>query len=89
MSGEPGLFKTIDVWHDTISTPRPCNGPTCPSKIVWAVVAASGRKMCFTHPTEPIKINAWGGHRAVAEMPFDRNHWATCPDKQQFKRKKP
>ena len=80
--------KTINVYQNTISQPRPCNGPTCRDQIVWAELM-SGRKMCFTAPIEPLRVYQNTADRAIAVMPFERNHWATCPDKQKFKKGKP
>lgn len=78
--------RTIDVWDDTLSPEQPCRGSTCKQKIVWAQVVKSGKRMCFNAPAVPLrtKTDAQSG-RVVAEMDFDDNHWASCPDRDGFR----
>ena len=81
--------KTIAVWTASLSAPKPCADPRCKALIVWGQIAASGRRMCFTVPVEPVAVFRDGasGH-SVTVMPFASNHWASCPGaRDRFKNK--
>jgi hypothetical protein len=79
--------QTIEVWDDSLSSERPCNGATCREKLVWAEVVKSGRKMCFTAPAVPLRTRTdEQTGRLIAVMSFGDNHWSTCPDSKGFKR---
>lgn len=91
--------KEIEVFKDSISHATPCTHPKCHRPIIWSVVTKTGKKMCFDHPTVPIRLydtefvpvdappQAQQVTRTVAVMPFSRNHWASCPGREDFKRK--
>jgi hypothetical protein len=85
---EPKDVRTIAVYQDTISRPMQCRGRTCTAELVWAETVNGHRRMCFTHPTEPVSVTESPGSRQIAYMPFDRNHWATCPDAKVFQRRR-
>ena len=78
--------RTIEVFDDTLSPPRPCAGFNCRAKIVWAEVVSSGKKMCFTAPAVPLRTRHDESGRLVAVMAFEDNHWASCVDRARFKR---
>lgn len=79
--------KILEVWNDTLSSPVSCNGPTCNDKIIWSRTVKTGARMCFTAPTVPLRVYPEEvSGREIAVMPHERNHWATCPDKQRFKK---
>lgn len=78
-------MRTIAVFEDTIGVAK-CKG--CGAEITWAVIVKSGKKMCFTGqpaPEETTRLEPSG--RFVQHIDFDKNHWATCAMKDQFKRK--
>ena len=77
--------RTIEVWSDTRSTRR-CSGPACDAKLTWYTVVKSGKAMCFTG--DPVaRSSRHQDGRLVLALPFDENHWATCPDAAGFKRR--
>ena len=72
--------KTIEVWTASISAAKPCADPRCRVPIIWTQVAESGRRMCFTAPVEPVRVfRDELTNKSVSAMPFERNHWASCP----------
>lgn len=80
------MTKTILVWDASLSSPRPCKGPTCTAQIVWGETVKNGRKMCFDAPAVPLetKTDPQTGN-VIAVMDYDTNHWASCPDAQRFR----
>lgn len=79
--------QTIEVWDDSFSNERPCNGATCTDKLQWAEIVKSGKRMCFTAPAVPLrtKTDEQTG-KLIAVMAFNDNHWRTCADAKNFKR---
>lgn len=61
---------------------RKCNGPTCGKLVAWIQTAAE-KWMC-------VDANADGKYPA-ADVVYDpkrhTNHWGTCPDREQFRRR--
>ena len=79
-------MKAIEVYADTRGVSR-CTGRTCGQRILWAEVVKSGKKMCFNDPEAvALKQRAEpGSNRLIESLDLDDNHWATCPDRKQFK----
>lgn len=77
--------KTIEVYADTVGQGR-CKGPHCRRVITWAVVVDSGAKMCFEGLPRAVATREDLTGREILAMPFEENHWATCPDREQFQR---
>lgn len=76
--------KTIEVFADTRGRAT-CRGPKCGRSITWAEVVKSGKKMCFTG--DPVALTTRhdeATHRLIEALPFDDNHWASCPDRKRF-----
>jgi hypothetical protein len=80
MTGTP---KMIAVWHDTRGRAR-CKG--CDARIEWAEVIASGKRMCFDNDILVYQSFDRDG-RQVDVVDLTRNHWATCPLREQFRRR--
>lgn len=78
-------MKVIQVYADTVGQSR-CTGPTCRALISWAQVVKTGRKMCFDGELVAIRTSHDADWRQIWDVDLDTNHWATCPDRQQFKR---
>lgn len=83
-------MKTIDVWADSLEE-RACNGRTCGTMLTWGRVVKTGARMCFTGTIAALErqsTRAQGmlGARDTLAVPFDLNHWATCPNAKDFKR---
>lgn len=86
MKTPPTEQRVIEVWADTIGVAR-CTGATCGQRIMWAQVVSSGRRMCFTGRPTPLATRH-EGNRLIEAYDFAANHWATCADRQRFKRKR-
>lgn len=83
-----GNNKVIEIYKDTKGR-EVCNGTTCRERLTWAEIVASGKKMCFSGDPAPVYMrNEMGTGRVIEALPFDKNHWATCPDRAQFARRK-
>lgn len=81
-------MKTIEIYADTRGVSR-CKGPSCGKRILWATVVATGRKMCFDDTELPaLRTRHDDARRLVEEVDLDANHWATCPDRNDFGAKK-
>lgn len=78
--------KLIEIFKDTrgLATCKGCGKP-----IEWAEIVASGKKMCFDG-----RIVALGGRtyqtngRHIEFVDLATNHWAVCPDRDKFRKKK-
>jgi len=73
--------KTISVWHDRRSRSR-CRG--CDARIEWAEVVASGKRMCFDD-VFVLSSHVHTNGRTIDVVDLTRNHWATCPARDQFR----
>ena len=79
-------MKTIQIFADSRGR-GVCRG--CGAPIEWAVVVASGKKMPFDVPIVEVS-----GHRDpdtgrdVHVVSLEGNHWASCPQRAQFTRKR-
>jgi len=77
--------KTIAIWADTRGRGI-CRG--CGAAIEWAEIVASGKRMPFDVPIVEVS-----GHvdldtgRDVHVVDLERNHWASCSKREQFKRR--
>jgi hypothetical protein len=81
------MQNEIEIYADTRGVSR-CTGATCGRRILWATIAASGKKMCFDDlELVALKTRTEASTNRVIET-VDRtvNHWATCPDAKRFKR---
>ena len=77
--------RTILVWHDTRGRAR-CKG--CDARIEWGEVVASGRRMCFDGDIFVFQSYVdQATQRRVDVVDLTRNHWATCPLREQFRRR--
>lgn len=78
--------KTITVWNDTRGKAH-CRG--CGAPIEWAKVVASGKKMCFNNAIVPLRTETDPhSRRVIVVADLATNHWATCPDRDRFRRKR-
>jgi hypothetical protein len=82
-----GPTKTIAVYADTRGV-AVCRGRTCRQSITWAEVVGSGKRMCFTGEPVPLRTEQDAAGRLIEVLAFDDNHWATCPDRETFRRPK-
>jgi hypothetical protein len=82
--------KPIEIYADSrgIST---CRGERCGQRILWAEVAATGRRMCFNDLELPaLKTRRESAtNRLIETVDLDDNHWSTCKDREKFSRPKP
>lgn len=76
--------RVIEVWADTKGYAM-CNGPTCKTRLLWAELVKSGKKMCFNGTAAVVGSRSQDG-RLVEAFAFKENHWASCPDRRSFKR---
>lgn len=80
------VTRTIEIWADTKGRAR-CTGRTCGQMLTWAEIVKSGKKMCFTGDPRPLRTEKdFLTGRTIEALPFDANHWATCPDRRSFGR---
>ena len=78
--------RTIDCYADTRGQAQ-CRSPLCRARIVWMEVVATGRKMCFDGFPKPLRTYPHPENgRRVEVMDLALNHWATCSDRNKFKR---
>lgn len=79
--------KVIEIYADTKGH-APCNGKTCRDRLLWAEVVKSGARMCFTathgDPVPRYSRQEIDTMRLIEALPFDENHWASCPDRRKF-----
>jgi hypothetical protein len=75
--------RTIAVYGATRARAH-CSG--CRAAITWAVVVKSGKRMCFDGDPPPLRIERDDAGRLVQVLELDRNHWATCPKADTFRR---
>lgn len=75
--------KTTDVYGDTRGG-GVCRG--CGAPLVWAEIVASGKRMPFNPPCVALTTRHDDGHRLIEAVDLADNHWATCPQRNQFKR---
>lgn len=79
------VMKTIEIYADTRGRAR-CSG--CKASIEWAEIVASGRKMCFDGEIVALSTRQdTGSRRLIEAVDLSTNHWATCPKRDQFRRK--
>jgi hypothetical protein len=79
------VVKTIQIFADTRgrATCRGCHAP-----IEWAEIVSSGKKMCFDGQIVALSTHHDPGTRRLVEVvDLATNHWATCSQRDQFKRK--
>jgi hypothetical protein len=74
--------STILIWAKSRG-PSTCKG--CGAAIEWATVVASGRKLCFDGTIVPLAEYEEPDGRMVQVVDLSKNHWATCPKRDQFK----
>ena len=79
------MADVIEIYADTKGRAR-CRGQRCGAWITWAEVVNTGAKMCFDGRPEPLSTREDLTGRAIEALPFESNHWASCPDREQFKR---
>lgn len=73
--------KTIRIWADTRGA-AVCRG--CPARIEWATVVESGKRMCFDEIVTVETTTDTKTGRPIIVALLDKNHWATCPDRERF-----
>jgi hypothetical protein len=79
------VTKTIEIYADTRG-PGKCRG--CRAPIEWAEIVASGKKMCFDGQIVALETrHDPATHRLIEKVDLATNHWATCPDRDAFRRK--
>lgn len=76
--------KTLAVYADTRGFGT-CRG--CGARITWAEVVTSGRRMPFTGAPVALRTEHTDDRRLVEHLDFADNHWAACPQRDQFKRR--
>lgn len=77
--------KTIEIYADTRGRAT-CRG--CQAPIEWAEVVASGKKMCFDGEIVALRTRQDSATRRLIEVvDLSTNHWATCPKRDQFRRR--
>jgi hypothetical protein len=79
--------RTIEVYADTRGVGL-CNGPHCGAQLTWVEVVQTGKRMCFTGNPTPLQTRHDEAQRLIEVLDLDENHWASCPDMQQFKAKR-
>lgn len=83
------MDRTIEIYADTRGLSK-CNGADCGKRILWAEIVGSGKKMCFDpEKAVPLRTYHGDGRRLVEVMPFEANHWASCPNARRFDSKAP
>lgn len=91
MTAPPDGPLTIDIYADSIRAAR-CTGARCGQRIWWAQVVKTGKQMCFD--VEPVALVAQQPlfddriSREQWTVRLDTNHWATCVDAEDFRRKR-
>ena len=81
------IVKTIQIFADSRGRAH-CSAASCRAGIEWAVIVASGKRMCFDAPIAVISEHVDPAtRRRVQVVDLSTNHWATCPAREQFKRK--
>jgi hypothetical protein len=78
--------STIDIFADTRGVAR-CRSGSCRARIEWAEIVATGKKMCFDD-VQVLHVHEDGTGRLIQTVALAKNHWATCPDRERFTRKK-
>lgn len=76
--------KTIQIFADSRGRGI-CKG--CGAPIEWAKLVASGKKMPFDVPIVEVSGHQDLAGREVHVVSLERNHWASCSARAQFKRK--
>lgn len=79
-------MKTIEIYADTRgrATCRGCHAP-----IEWAEIVATGKKMCFNGQIVVLSSRQLVNSLRVIELvDLATNHWAACPQRDQFRRKR-
>lgn len=76
--------RAIAIYADTRGSAR-CRG--CHAPIEWAEVVSSGKKMCFDGQIVALETRHEDATRRLIEVvDLGANHWATCPQRDQFRR---
>jgi hypothetical protein len=79
------MNATIEVFAASIQRAQ-CKG--CKAAIVWATVVSSGRHMCFNSiKILETKLERVAPFRVIKVVDRTLNHWATCPQADQFRRR--
>ncbi len=79
-------MPTIEIFADTRGKAR-CHG--CGQAIEWAEVVKSGKRMCFDNEIVALLTRTdLGSRRLIEIVDLATNHWATCPQRDRFKRPK-
>jgi len=76
--------KTVDVWLDSrgAGTCRGCGRP-----MIWYTTFVNGKKLPFDPPAVPLRsFTDEGTHKVVEVLDLATTHWATCPDRERFKK---
>ncbi len=80
--------KTATVFADEVSESR-CTGRSCGAAVTWAKFVKSGKKC----PFDELVILRSGTDQATGRpthvIDLERSHYATCPDADRFRTKKP
>lgn len=76
--------RTLAVYADSKGRAS-CRG--CGAAITWAELVSSGKRMCFTGDPVALRTEHGEDRRLIEHLAFEENHWATCPNAPQFKRR--
>lgn len=77
--------KTIEIYADTRG-PGTCRG--CLAPIEWAETVKNKKRMCFTGQIVALATRLEPETRRLIEaVDFETNHWASCPQRELFRRK--
>ncbi len=80
--------KTTNIWADTIR-PATCTSPSCRRQIYWADTVDSGKSIPFDRrPVALIKTAELGTGREKWQIDLASTHWATCPARDAFRRRR-
>ena len=77
--------KEIEVYADTKGRVRCCG---CDARITWAEIVKTSKKMCFNGDPVALRTHQTIDMRLIEVLDLSENHWATCPEREQFKKRK-
>jgi hypothetical protein len=78
-------MSSIEIFAGTVDRAQ-CRG--CGAAIVWATIVATGRRMCFNSlRILETKLERAAPFRVIKVVDLTLNHWATCPDADDFRRR--
>lgn len=80
--------KTATVFADEINKAR-CTGPSCGAAVTWAKFVKSGKKCPFDELVILRSGTDEASGRPTHVIDLERSHYATCPDADRFRTKKP